>query len=114
MLSFPNCKINIGLNIISKRDDGFHNIETVFYPVNWCDISEINKRSDLKEDKLTYINGISLMLSGREIECNPESNLCYKAFQLLKTDFNLEDVVLHLHKIIPAGAGLGGGSADAA
>jgi 4-diphosphocytidyl-2-C-methyl-D-erythritol kinase len=114
LLSFPNCKINIGLNIISKRDDGYHNIETVFYPVKLCDILEINKRSDLKENKFDYTNNIALKLSGNEVEGDDKSNLCYKAFQLLKAEFNLPDIILHLHKIIPSGAGLGGGSADAA
>lgn len=113
MLAFPNCKINIGLNITSKRADGYHNIETIFYPVKWCDVLEINERSKLSNANYSYNNGIAINTSGIQISGDIKSNLCYKAYQLLKSDFQLPDVVLHLHKIIPMGAGLGGGSSDA-
>lgn len=104
MISFPNAKINIGLNITEKRTDGFHNIETIFYPISLSDILEINK----SEDNLKYIN------TGLTIENGKlESNLCYKAYQLLKKDFSLPEINIHLHKIIPFGSGLGGGSSDA-
>ncbi|NVO03408.1 MAG: 4-(cytidine 5'-diphospho)-2-C-methyl-D-erythritol kinase [Bacteroidetes bacterium] len=104
MISFPNCKINLGLNITEKRTDSFHNIESVFYPINLCDILEIVVSSD----KFVYSE------SGIAIPGNSENNLCVKAYKLLLADFDLAPIKLHLHKNIPFGAGLGGGSADAA
>ncbi|NOR76497.1 MAG: 4-(cytidine 5'-diphospho)-2-C-methyl-D-erythritol kinase [Draconibacterium sp.] len=103
MISFPNAKINIGLNVVSRRDDGYHNLETIFYPVKLADALEL-----VDSDELQFTS------SGMEIDGNPEHNLVYKAYQLLQFDFKLPPVKLHLHKIIPFGAGLGGGSADAA
>jgi 4-diphosphocytidyl-2-C-methyl-D-erythritol kinase len=114
VLAISNCKINIGLNIIDKRADGFHNIETVFYPVEWCDVIEVTERSLLEKDHFSYTDGLSLKMTGLEIEGNEDNNLCVRAFQLLRKDFNLPDVVMHLHKLIPMGAGLGGGSSNAA
>ena len=105
MVIFPNCKINLGLNIISKRHDGFHNLETVFYPVALHDALEIIPASD----------GIfEFHSSGLSIPGKLEKNLCVKAFQLLQLDFRLPAVKMHLHKVIPMGAGLGGGSSDGA
>ena len=107
MLVFPNCKINLGLRILNKREDGYHNIETVFYPVPVKDVLEIIPFTDL-----TSINFSS---SGLVIDGETENNLCIKAYQLLRTDFpQIPAVKMHLHKAIPMGAGLGGGSADAA
>lgn len=103
MVSFPPCKINLGLHIIRKRDDGFHDLETCFYPVPWTDILEI-----IPSDILSFTT------SGNAIPGNDADNLCLKAYHLLQRDFNLAPVKIHLHKIIPTGAGLGGGSADAA
>src|SRR5688572_387845 len=104
MISFPTCKINLGLNIISKRPDGYHNLETVFYPVQIKDAIEL-----IEEDIFAFSN------SGLEIDGDQQSNLCLKAYYLLKKDFpQLPAVQLHLHKVIPIGAGLGGGSADGA
>ena len=103
MVVFPNCKINIGLNICEVRPDGFHNIETVFYPVPWTDILEI-----VASDKEEFI------FDGHQIDCKLEENLCYKSYHLLKKDFAIPPVKLFLYKIIPSGAGLGGGSSDAA
>ena len=103
MIVFPNAKINIGLHVVSKRSDGYHNLETVFYPVKLSDALEM---AESKEDKLT--------VSGISVEGNPEENLVMKALHLVKKDFELPPVQLHLHKIIPFGAGLGGGSSDAA
>ena len=103
MLIFPNAKINIGLNIINRRDDGYHNLETVFYPVNIKDALEI-----VVADELSFES------SGLEIPGRAEDNLCIKGYHLLKKDFDLPPVKIHLHKNIPIGAGLGGGSADAA
>lgn len=103
MVVFPHCKINLGLHVISKRDDGYHNIETCFYPVPWRDVLEIIKS-----------NQFSFSQSGLTIPGNAGENLCVKAYQLLQKDFNLTPVQIHLHKVIPTGAGLGGGSSDAA
>lgn len=108
MLRFPNCKINIGLNILDKRPDGYHNIDTLFYPVPVKDALEIIETQDQNTD-------VSFTCSGLSITGDISSNLCVKAYQLLKKDFPaLPAVKIHLHKIIPMGAGLGGGSADAA
>lgn len=111
MVLFPNCKINIGLNIVSKRADAYHNIETVFYPLNWCDAVEIIPISDN--------NALSASLhftqSGLSIPGKEADNICLKAYQILKKDFpGIPAVNMHLHKTIPAGAGLGGGSANGA
>ncbi len=103
MVVFPGCKINIGLNIIGKRDDGFHNIESVFYPLNLSDILEIVE-SDI----------FSIKISGLSIDVKDSDNLVVKAYEILKSKFDLPPVAIHLHKIVPMGAGLGGGSADAA
>ncbi len=113
MICFPKAKINPGLNIIEKRDDGFHNIETVFYPLQWCDVlevigSESGIRSLEKKEKIEF------MLSGLNVNGDFKNNLCVKAYDLLDKEFDLPAVKIHLHKIIPMGAGLGGGSADAA
>ena len=107
MLAFPNSKINIGLNIIGKRSDGFHNIETVFYPIKLCDCLEILPEESFSPQPTFTLTGIDL---GE----NNSNNLCLKAYQLLSKEFNLPSVKMHLHKIIPIGAGLGGGSSDAA
>ncbi|MEN9612986.1 MAG: hypothetical protein RLZZ628_3800 [Bacteroidota bacterium] len=107
MLTFPNAKINIGLNIIEKRTDGFHNIESVFYPVEWCDILEIIPSQDSSAKEATFQS------SGLTIPGNESSNLCLKAWNLLKSRITLPPII-HLHKVIPMGAGLGGGSADGA
>jgi 4-diphosphocytidyl-2-C-methyl-D-erythritol kinase len=110
MLSFPNCKINIGLNITGKRADGYHNIETVFYPVRWNDALEII-HSAVSQNSSDLI----FTQSGVIVDGEQKDNLCIKAFQLLKKDFpHLPIIKIHLHKAIPMGAGLGGGSADAA
>lgn len=103
MIVFPNAKINIGLNITERRPDGYHNIETIFYPLMIKDALEV-----IESDELTFQS------SGIEIPGSAESNLCIKAYHLLKKDFpELPAVSIHLHKHIPIGAGLGGGSSDA-
>jgi len=108
MLCFPNAKINIGLNVIEKRQDNFHNIETVFYPIPLSDILEIIKNEKHGSNKS------ELMITGKDIPGSKESNLCTKAYDLLDKDFDLPSVKIYLHKIIPMGAGLGGGSSDGA
>jgi 4-diphosphocytidyl-2-C-methyl-D-erythritol kinase len=107
MISFPNAKINIGLNILRKRDDGYHEIETVFYAIQLCDILEIVENPPGSHMPAFHNTGIL-------IDVPKEKNLCLKAYQLLKKDFKLPEVSVHLHKIIPLEAGLGGGSSDAA
>lgn len=102
MLDFPNAKLNIGLFITEKRADGFHNLESCFYPVKWCDALEM---LPAEQERFT--------VSGLPVPGNPESNLCLKAYKLLQERFELPPVHIHLHKIIPMGAGLGGGSSDA-
>ncbi len=102
MILFSNAKINIGLNIISKRPDGYHNLESIFYPIPWYDVIEILPASTFK-----------LTTSGINIPCEAEKNLCFKAFQLIKSLYNIPDVHIFLHKNIPDGAGLGGGSSNA-
>lgn len=112
MIVFPNCKFNLGLHITAKRADGFHDLETVFYPVGWNDAVEIIQNS---KSKIQNAEGIVLSTTGLVVEGALESNLCVKAYKLLKKDFpDLPAVQMHLHKAIPMGAGLGGGSADGA
>jgi 4-diphosphocytidyl-2-C-methyl-D-erythritol kinase len=103
MVVFPHCKINLGLHVISKREDGYHTIETCFYPVPWTDILEIIPAEEF-----------SFRSSGLTIPGKEEDNLCIKAYQLLQTQFDLAPVKIHLHKVLATGAGLGGGSSDAA
>lgn len=103
MVVFPPCKINLGLAVLSKRTDGYHNLQTCFYPVPWVDVLEI-----IPSETFGFTT------SGITIPGAAEENLCVKAYYLLKKDFDLGPVKIHLHKIIPAGAGLGGGSSDAA
>ncbi len=103
MLSFPNAKINLGLNITEKRADGFHNLETVFYPINIKDAVEI---SDATET--------SCKIHGIDIPGNANDNLCVKAYHLIKKDFDIPAQRIDLLKNIPVGAGLGGGSSDCA
>ena len=102
MILFPNAKINIGLNILSRREDGFHNLETIFYPLAIRDALEV-----VEADRLQFSS------SGLEIPGDAIDNLCLKAYHLLAEDYKLPSVHIHLHKHIPIGAGLGGGSADA-
>jgi 4-diphosphocytidyl-2-C-methyl-D-erythritol kinase len=103
MICFPNAKINLGLHVTEKRDDGYHNIETVFYPVPLKDALEIVPASDF-----------SFTQVGLELESAPEDNLVMKALNLFKQKYNVPSLAVFLKKAIPFGAGLGGGSADAA
>jgi 4-diphosphocytidyl-2-C-methyl-D-erythritol kinase len=112
MVFFPNCKINLGLNITEKRVDGYHNIETVFYPVYLNDVLEVVTLNQSNSNESLPIDFSS---SGISIPGDTANNLSLKAFQLLKKDFpNIPPIQMHLHKIIPMGAGLGGGSSDGA
>ena len=103
MLDFPNAKINLGLYVTSRRPDGFHNLLSCFYPVQWCDALEI---LPAPEEKLS--------ITGLPVPGDPATNLCLRAYRLLRQDHDLPPVHLHLHKVLPMGAGLGGGSSDAA
>ncbi|MEO5645127.1 MAG: 4-(cytidine 5'-diphospho)-2-C-methyl-D-erythritol kinase [Bacteroidia bacterium] len=107
MIIYPNAKINLGLHVIEKRPDGFHNIETVFYPVAWEDMLEV--LPDISKE-----NGVTFTSSGIPIPGDIKENLCVKAYELISKDYPMPAVKVHLHKIIPIGAGLGGGSSDAA
>jgi 4-diphosphocytidyl-2-C-methyl-D-erythritol kinase len=108
LIVFPNCKINLGLNILGKRTDGYHDLETVFYPIPFNDVLEITQQTNAQSSP-------ELFLSGTKIDGTTENNLCTRAYQLLKKDFpQLPAAKIYLHKAIPAGAGLGGGSADGA
>ncbi len=131
MIVFPNCKINLGLRILRKRTDGYHDLETVFCPLPLYDVLEtIPDTVEQREDTQKQIRGagytmldpdndqnksfIQFSCSGFAIHGNNADNLCIKAFNLLKNDFpQLPRIQMYLHKAIPAGAGLGGGSADA-
>ena len=101
MIAFPACKINIGLQLTERRADGFHNLYSAFYPVGWSDALEIIPAS-----------AFGFSTSGLPVPGN--NNLCVRAYDLLCADYDLPPVVMHLHKVVPIGAGLGGGSADAA
>jgi 4-diphosphocytidyl-2-C-methyl-D-erythritol kinase len=108
MIVFPNGKINIGLNITGKRSDGYHNLQTIFYPIAIKDALEVIANEGGE-------NPVNFTSSGNPVLGKPENNLCVKAFELLKKDFpRIPPVNMHLHKVIPMGAGLGGGSSDAA
>ena len=109
MIQFPNCKINLGLSILEKRTDGFHGLETIFYPVALTDGIEI------VINKGHQNNAVEFTSSGNPIPGDVSGNLCVKAYDLLKKDFPLmSNIKIHLHKKIPIGAGLGGGSSDGA
>jgi 4-diphosphocytidyl-2-C-methyl-D-erythritol kinase len=104
MLVFPNAKINIGLNITGKRPDGYHSLESVFYPVGLSDVLEITRQSA----------SWSMSITGLKVDGDPQKNLCIKAARLFQERFGIPSSTIYLHKIIPMGAGLGGGSSDAA
>tara|TARA_B100001094_G_scaffold232694_1_gene227550 strand:+ start:67 stop:816 length:750 start_codon:yes stop_codon:yes gene_type:complete len=101
MIVYPNAKINLGLNVLRKREDGYHDISSVFFPVKEC------------VDILEIIRSESFEFTKSGIEIPDGENICEKAWKLLDTDFAIGNVKIHLHKQIPIGAGLGGGSADA-
>ncbi|PJJ58911.1 4-(cytidine 5'-diphospho)-2-C-methyl-D-erythritol kinase [Hymenobacter chitinivorans] len=103
MLVFPNAKLNLGLYVTEQRPDGFRNLESVFVPLPWCDALEVLQAP-----------ATALTLSGIPIPGEAATNLCWRAYELLKADFDLPAVQMHLHKAVPIGAGLGGGSGDAA
>jgi len=103
MITFPNGKINLGLYVTGKRKDGYHDLISCFCPITWCDALEIIESKSFQ-----------FSTSGANIPGDPNNNLCKKAFDLLSGEFDIPPVHIHLHKVIPIGAGLGGGSADGA
>jgi len=105
MVLFPNAKINLGLNILRKREDGYHELETIFYPIGLKDGLEFIEN---KKNKINFTS------SGLALDIDQEENIVVKAYRLLAADHSLPGLDLHLHKVIPFGAGLGGGSSDAA
>ena len=108
MITFPNAKINLGLDIVEKRPDGYHNLETVFYPIPLCDILEITPATDKDAPDYTF------KMYNAVFDGNDDDNLVIKAYKALAADYKLPKVDISLYKHIPTGAGLGGGSADAA
>lgn len=110
MIVFPCAKINLGLNIVSNRDDGYHNLETVFYPVPLYDALEIK----YMDPKFPSDVPCDLKVTGIDLDCDEQWNLVIRAYNLLAEDYELPRVHAHLMKRIPTGAGLGGGSSDGA
>lgn len=110
MIIYPNAKINLGLNVVEKRKDGYHNLETVFYPIPLQDALEIKTLETGRGPECGY----ELKVTGTILDGTPDDNLIVKAYKLLKADFDLPPVSMYLYKHIPTGAGLGGGSSDAA
>jgi 4-diphosphocytidyl-2-C-methyl-D-erythritol kinase len=102
VILFPYAKINIGLQVIAKRPDGFHHINTLFYPLPFCDVLELAPAEET-----------ALHLTGLPVEGSADDNLCIKAYRILQKYYKLPPVTIRLHKIIPTGSGLGGGSSDA-
>lgn len=126
MITFPNAKINLGLNIVEKRPDGYHNLETVFYPIPLLDALEVQQRfhesdnpSDVvipqgTETNRTRTADYTLKIAGTPIAGDSEDNLIIRAYRLLQQEFELPHLNIYMYKHIPSGAGLGGGSSDAA
>ena len=110
MVVFPNAKINLGLSVTSRRPDGYHNLETLFYPVGWRDVLEIVPSSDPSRKA----GSCRFYSKGLDMECATDDNLVVKAYRLLNSRYPLPAVDIHLWKVIPFKAGLGGGSSDAA
>lgn len=104
MVVFPNAKINLGLEVLRKRKDGFHDIDSVFFPIPLCDAMELMPDKQLKKDVWHF--------SGLHISGRPTDNLCSGALKLLREKFDVPKLTIFLHKVIPMGAGLGGGSSD--
>lgn len=110
MIDFPCAKINLGLNITEKRADGYHNLETVFFPIPICDALEIKTM----DERFPSNVACDLKVTGNNVCCNENDNLIVKAYNMIAADFEIPRVHAHLYKNIPSEAGLGGGSSDAA
>lgn len=108
MILFPNAKINLGLNVARRRSDGYHDIETLFYPIGWCDVLEVVDGPEGEER-------VTLTVTGRSVDCPTERNLVWRAAMAFREATGSRcPYDIYLHKVIPDGAGLGGGSSDAA
>ena len=126
MICHPNAKINLGLNVTELRPDGYHNLETVFYPIPLCDTLQFSTDAgtDSHRPEGIFPNGIPVQehstedytfrSGGIDIDCPPEQNLLIKGLRLIREHYALPHLYISLHKQIPSGAGLGGGSSDAA
>lgn len=126
MICYPNAKINLGLNVTERRADGYHNLETVFYPIPVCDILKIETQEENRTEPADHIfpedcsvrtyrtTDYTLHTGGITIDCPPEKNLLIKALRALQRDFSLPHLHIYMYKQITSGAGLGGGSSDAA
>lgn len=118
MLLFPQAKINLGLFVTRRRPDGYHILQTLFYPIDWRDALEIVEQqspSPTDQCQVTVDGRIRWFQTGIQVNCDPELNLCVKAYRLLQERYpDLPKVDMHLHKQVPFGAGLGGGSSDGA
>ena len=110
MIDFPCAKINFGLNVVGKRADGYHNLQTVFFPVSICDALEIKPM----DERFPSDVACDLKITGQNVDCDENDNLIVKAYNLIAADYDIPRVHAHLYKNIPSGAGLGGGSSDAA
>ena len=110
MVIYPCCKINLGLNIVEKRPDGYHNLETVFYPIPLYDTLDVS----VMDDDNACEERCTITTTGDAVECNPADNLVVKAYNIIAKDYDLPRVRIQLNKVIPSQAGLGGGSSDAA
>ena len=110
MITFPCAKINLGLNIVSKRADGYHNLETVFYPIPLTDALEIK----LMGEEFPSDVPCDLKITGNAVDCDEQKNLVVKAYNMIAADFKIPRIHAHLVKRIPSQAGMGGGSSDAA
>lgn len=122
MICHPNAKINLGLNVTERRPDGYHNLETIFYPIPICDALQVETNADIPsaifpEGCAVHVDKLpdyTLSTAGIDVGCPPEKNLLIKALRALKQDFDLPHLYIYMYKQIPSGAGLGGGSSDAA
>lgn len=110
MITFPCAKINLGLNVVARRPDGYHDIETVFYPIPLHDALEIK----LMDDRFPSESACDLKVTGNTLDCNESDNIVVRAYDIIAADFKIPRVHAHLYKRIPSQAGLGGGSSDAA
>lgn len=110
MITFPCAKINLGLNVVARRPDGYHDIETVFYPIPLHDALEIK----LMDDRFPSESACDLKVTGNALDCNESDNIVVRAYDIIAADFKIPRVHAHLYKRIPSQAGLGGGSSDAA
>lgn len=109
MILYPNAKLNIGLNVVEKRPDGYHNLETVFYPIPLQDALEIKPLQSIDSP-----SGYQLKVTGTVLDGTPDDNLIIRAYRMLRDEYRLPPVNFYIYKHIPTGAGLGGGSSDAA